>query len=413
MTRGSPLYQILLVIVLCSLFVAAAILGYKGLIPLDWIRQLSPDSGGEVVIVAATCAAVILILVVALGRSGEAAHEPARDLPTALSQWSQPQPTTEWSQQSPPLPGQPTGFLTRPSTPMGRPLAPYLGFYQLSEPPFSMVPDPRFLVLSERYLSAIPMLRPTYSHDESFVILVADAGCGKTTILKHLQRMGDARTITGFIPGITAQSKSIYGWLMHAFSISPSNAETVEAKERVRTFISAQSSIGKKVHLFLDEAQALTPEMLLELHELVNAPEFSGKVRVTLAGLPALRATLQDEALRPLKASGYTLYEMPHLSFEETNNYIERRLSIAGATRSLFSETAKETIFYFSLGRPGLINMLCELALSYGATDRRETISFQTILDIIEDRSSSGLTPFRTTPGSEDKKAVPGHELPA
>ncbi len=413
MTRGSPLYQALLVFLLCMLFVAAAILGYKGLIPLDWILQLSPGSNGEVVIVAAICAAIILTLVSALGRTGETTPEPIGNLPTALAGWSQPRATNEWSETLSPPPARDSGFLTQPSTPMGRQLAPYLSFYHLTEPPFSMVPDPRFLVLSERHLRAIPILKPTASVDESFVMLVGDAGCGKTTILRRLQRMGDVRTATGFIAGITAQSANIYGWIIHAFSIPQSKTETISPRELVKAYIVAQNALGKKLHLLVDEAQALTPGMLLELDELVSGPETNGKIRVTLAGLPAFRMTLQHESLRPLKGPGHVLYDISHLSFDETNQYIDKRLSLAGTTQPLFSETAKETIFYFSLGLPSLINMLCDLALSYGATDRRETISFQTILDIIEDRASSGLTPFRTQPSVSDKQTLSGHELSA
>ncbi|PVR38350.1 AAA family ATPase, partial [Salmonella enterica] len=147
---------------------------------------------------------------------------------------------------------------------------------------------------------------------------------------------------------------------------------TMTPKELVKAFVNTQGALGKKTHLLIDEAQALTPTMLLELDELVNTPDIHGKLRVTLAGSPALRALLQDETLRVLRSPGHAIFEIPNLSFHDMSNYINKRLSIAGATRDIFSDTAKETIFYFSLGRPGLINMLCDLALAYGATDRQE-----------------------------------------
>ncbi len=396
-------YRLILLVALGALFAAAVFLGYNGMIPLDWLSRIAPDAGAEVVIVGAACAAVILTLVIGLGRSDKDIPETVGDLPMALAGWSQPQPVSEWAETKPAFPGPPVGFLTRPSTPMGRQLSPYLSFYHLKEPPFSVVPDPRFLVLTERHLSAVPILNPTSPVEDRFVMLIGEAGCGKTTMLKLLQRKADARTATGFIPGITAQSTHIYGWIIHAFAISRSGSGTMTPKELVKAFINTQGALGKKAHLLVDEAQALTPAMLLELDELVNTPDIHGKLRVTLAGSPAFRTLLQDERLRVLRSPGHAVYDIPTMSFGDMNNYINKRLSIAGSARDVFSETAKETIYYFSLGRPGLINMLCDLALAYGATDRNETISFQTILDIVEDRDRSGLTPFRTLPGAGDQ----------
>lgn len=410
---GGVLYRLVLLLALGMLFSAAVFLGYHGMIPLDWLSRIAPDSGAEIVIVGAGCAAVILTLVIGLGRSDRDIPESVGDLPMALAGWSKPQPIGEWAESNPASPAPPAGFLTRPSSPMGRQLSPYLSYYHLSEPPFSIVPDPRYLVLTDRHLSALPILRPMSPVEDRFVMLIGEAGCGKTTILKLLQRSADARTATGFIPGITAQSTHIYGWIVHAFSISRSGSGTMTPKELVKAFINTQGALGRKAHLLIDEAQALTPAMLLELDELVNTPDVHGKLRVTLAGSPAFRTLLQDHNLRALKSPGHAVYEIPNMSYGDMNNYINKRLSVAGSTRDVFSETAKETIYYFSHGRPGLINMLCDLALAYGATDRSETISFQTILDIVEDRDRSGLTPFRTLPGTNDRQLFLREEHPA
>lgn len=398
--RGDPLPRPAWLVIFAALFAAAVFLGYRGMIPLDWLTRVTPDASAEVVIVAAACAAVILTLVIGLGRSSSDVPESVGDLPAALSGWSQPQPVSEWAATQPAIATPPGGFLTRPATPTGRQLLSYLSFYHLKEPPFSIIPDPRFLVLTDRHRAAVPILDPATPIEDRFVVLIGDAGCGKTTMLRRLQRMADSRTATGFIPGITAQSTEIYGWIIHAFAILRSGSGTMSAKELVRAFINTQGALGRKAHLLIDEAQALTPAMLLELDDLVSAPDLHGRLRVTLAGSPALRGVLQHQSLRVLKSPGHAIYDIPNMSFHDMNQYIGKRLSIAGAPRDVFSDTAKETIFYFSMGRPGLINMLCDLALAYGATDGHETISFQTILDIVEDRDRSGLTSFRTLPGS-------------
>ncbi|MGL5770727.1 MAG: ExeA family protein, partial [Plesiomonas shigelloides] len=65
----------------------------------------------------------------------------------------------------------------------------YQAFFGLREAPFALVPDPRFLYLSERYREALVHLFYGLRDGGGFVLLSGEVGTGKTlaarTMLEH------------------------------------------------------------------------------------------------------------------------------------------------------------------------------------------------------------------------------------
>jgi general secretion pathway protein A len=57
---------------------------------------------------------------------------------------------------------------------------------------------------------------------------------------------------------------------------------------------------------------------------------------------------------------------LTRLSQEETTQYIQHRLSAAGARRTIFQSDALQTIHELTHGIPRRINRLCDLALLVG-----------------------------------------------
>ncbi len=382
--------RLALAAVLTGLFAIAATLGYERVLPLDLLDSLAPGAGLEVLIFLVAGGVILLVIMIGRG-STKARLQPVQNLPESLAAWTPRQPVAEWAALESAPPSVP--FAVRPSPAAGRELSTYLDFYHLREPPFSAVPDPRFLLLTERHLAAIPSLQSGLASAPRFTVLIGDAGSGKTTLLRRFQRLAGSNAATAFIAGATTQDPDIHAWILQAFGIARKPGGS--ARDEAITFLSAQARLGREVSVLVDEAQTLTKPMLLDLQELVAAADPIGKVRVALAGTPSLKTTLELDAFCDLRKAGLALHEIPPLSYNEMVNYLNKRLSLAGARQEIFTEQAKESIYHFSYGRPGLVNMLCDLALAYGASDRMETIAFQTILDIVEDRSRWGLTPFR------------------
>jgi general secretion pathway protein A len=62
----------------------------------------------------------------------------------------------------------------------------YLAFFGLTEKPFSITPDPRYLYLSARHADALAHLVYGITEAGGFVQLTGEVGTGKTTIIRSL-----------------------------------------------------------------------------------------------------------------------------------------------------------------------------------------------------------------------------------
>ena len=61
----------------------------------------------------------------------------------------------------------------------------YEQHFNLSQPPFSIAPDPSFLYLSDSHGEALAHLKYGVSHG-GFVMITGEVGTGKTTLLRNL-----------------------------------------------------------------------------------------------------------------------------------------------------------------------------------------------------------------------------------
>src|SRR5690242_20295625 len=62
----------------------------------------------------------------------------------------------------------------------------YLSFYGLTEKPFSITPDPRYLYLGGRHAEALAHLVYGITEAGGFVQLTGEVGTGKTTVIRSL-----------------------------------------------------------------------------------------------------------------------------------------------------------------------------------------------------------------------------------
>ena len=62
----------------------------------------------------------------------------------------------------------------------------YTSFFGLTEKPFAITPDPRYLYLSERHAEALAHLAYGIAEAGGFIQLTGEVGTGKTTVLRSL-----------------------------------------------------------------------------------------------------------------------------------------------------------------------------------------------------------------------------------
>ncbi len=86
-------------------------------------------------------------------------------------------------------------------------------------------------------------------------------------------------------------------------------------------------------------------------------------------------------------------FHLEALNAEETSQYIQHRLKIAEGNPALFEAAACEMIHEHTRGIPRLINMLCDMALVYGYSEKQQTINARLVSEVISDKADGGLFP--------------------
>ncbi len=128
--------------------------------------------------------------------------------------------------------------------------------------------------------------------------------------------------------------------------------------------------------LIIDEAQNLSVDVLEQLRLLTNLETNQRKLlQIILIGQPELLSLLSQPELRQLSQRITARFHLDALGREEVAEYIDHRLSIAGAQRKLFHPSAVNRIFRLSHGIPRLVNLICDRALLGAYVENRSMVT--------------------------------------
>ncbi len=150
--------------------------------------------------------------------------------------------------------------------------------------------------------------------------------------------------------------------------------------------------------LIVDEAHDLSADTLEELRLLSNLETTEDKLlQIVLVGQPELDKKLDSNELRQLKQRIALRAQLGALTAQQTQEYIEQRLRIAGADSGapqLFSPQAVASVYAYSGGIPRLINTICENALIGAYARQTSTVTPRIVEDVAKEfRLELALTP--------------------
>ena len=241
----------------------------------------------------------------------------------------------------------------------------YEAFFGLQQEPFSIAPDPRFLYMSDKHREALALLNFGLSRGASFVLLTGEIGAGKTTVwrrfLEELPSNFDIANVVNPRLDVVALLSRVCEDLGVEL---PAGGRPVDLIDALHGHLLLSQAQGRRTLIVIDEAQALSDDVLEQLRLLTNL-DFSGKkLQVMLIGQPELRQMLERPQLEPLAQRVVARYHLPALSAAESVAYIEHRLKVAGLQGEIpFDPQALAAIHRLCHGIPRRINVLCDRAL--------------------------------------------------
>lgn len=257
----------------------------------------------------------------------------------------------------------------------------YLEYYGLTESPFDITPNPRFLFFSAKHREAFNHLLYGIRERKGFVQLTGEVGSGKTTICRALLEQLGANYATALILNPVLNPDQLMKAIAMEFGLEVKGLDRLETVAVLNQFLLEQAEKGREVVLIIDEAQDLTNELLEQVRLLSNLETDDCKLlQIVLMGQPELRNRLNDHRLRQLRQRITVRYHLTPLSRTEMSQYIQHRLQISGS-KGLpnFTGWALWRIHRYSKGIPRLVNALCDKSLLAGYVQQKDRIDYRTV----------------------------------
>ena len=128
--------------------------------------------------------------------------------------------------------------------------------------------------------------------------------------------------------------------------------------------------------VIFDEAHLLKSENFYELQIISNfSMDSTDPALFILTGQPHLREKLLSQMHQASNQRINLKFHLTPLSKEETRDYIQHHLKLAGRKDAIFNQNAIEAIYKNSAGTPRVINALAIKCLTLGALEKKELLT--------------------------------------
>lgn len=267
----------------------------------------------------------------------------------------------------------------------------YYEYWGMHKAPFDNVPDPSMYVESHSSVenAIAETLFAIEEGNECVAVIVGDIGSGKTLSLRLI--LDSLQQDKYRIAFITNPDMSFVHLLREIIGqITGHECEVkfkVELLERFNKLLFETHDEGKKVLIFIDEANALTPTNLESLRLLTNMQDDRQNLfTMVLAGQMELAKRLEHPRRANLFQRIGTYNRIGKIeSIEKLKDYVATRIRLAGGKQMLFSDGAIEALWeHTEHGVPRLVNKICKLCLKAGETNSFHAIDEEVVNQIGE-----------------------------
>lgn len=265
-------------------------------------------------------------------------------------------------------------------------IAIYHQYFGLSESPFSIAVNPRYLFMSPRHRDALAHLLYGVGSGGGFILLTGEVGTGKTTINRCLLEQMPETTDLAIVLNPALSAVELLATVCDELGIEyPAGTTSLKhLTDALHRYLLANHEAGRKTVLMIDEAQHLEFDVLEQIRLLTNLETDQEKLlQIILIGQPELSEKLARPELRQLNQRITARYDLQPLNAQETAAYIRHRLEVAGLPggRELFSMPVVREIHRRSRGIPRQINLLCDRTLLGAYGRKQNTINRKLVRD--------------------------------
>ena len=243
----------------------------------------------------------------------------------------------------------------------------YEQFFGLSDAPFSLAPNPRYLFESASHAHALQELAYAIGRREPLVAVTGEIGSGKTLLCRTMLQRLDRRTFVSVINNPLLERDDLLKQMLQDFGVISTDRTVVQEISRhdlvhaLEDFLASLIPLDAHAAVMIDEAQHIQPDVLEQIRLLSNIDAPSGtRLQIMLVGPLELESLLERPELRQFQQRVSRRIRLEPLGENELGSYIEHRLAVGRAAGS---------------GLPGAAELARALAEWNGDGTRRVSVS--------------------------------------
>lgn len=270
----------------------------------------------------------------------------------------------------------------------------YNNYFELSEKPFTIAPNPQYLYMSKRHQEALAHMLYGLQGEGGIMVLTGEVGTGKTTICRSLLNQLPENTDVAYIINPKQSETEMLASLCDELHIDCIDTSSIKSlTDALNQYLLQAHAKGRHTVLIIDEAQNIDIAVMEQLRLLTNLETNNKKLlQIMLLGQPELSDILQRQDLRQFAQRITSRYHLTPLDKAEVAAYVNHRLAIAGCDKqNIFSKAVLDDLFAYSGGIPRLINLIADRALlgAYASESKQvnKTILQQARDEVLGERS--------------------------
>lgn len=268
----------------------------------------------------------------------------------------------------------------------------YYDHFGLKEAPFKITPNTDFFYSGANRGAVLEALMYAILTGEGIIKVVGEVGSGKTMLCRMLQDQLPETVENIYLANPSVAPEDILHVLAFELQLKlPKNADRIKVMQLLQDHLIKRHAEGKKVVIFVEEAQGMPIETLEEIRLLTNLETKQDKLlQIVLFGQPELDVNLNENKIRQLRERITHSFYLSPFDKSDIGPYIESRLRKAGYTGPpLFTPDALKLLSRASEGLVRRANILADKALLSTFSENSYQVTRKNVLAAIKDSEFS------------------------
>lgn len=272
-------------------------------------------------------------------------------------------------------------------------VAMYGTHFGLASAPFRITPDTRRFYPGAQRGAVLDALAYAIEQGEGIVKLSGEVGSGKTTLCRMLADRLAARVDVVYLANPSLRREDVPRAIAFELKL-PTQGGRLEIMQALHQYLLARHAEGRRVAVFVEEAQGMDLEALEEIRLLSNLETREDKLlQIVLFGQPELDEHLAVHAVRQLRDRITHSFSLPPLGLAAVRDYTQFRLRAAGYQGGdPFTPMAYRLLGRASKGLIRRLHILADKALLAAYADGRRHVNLRYMRRAVADSefASSG-----------------------